>query len=264
MNTDDCFFIGRSHKIVEDYAISGMFGNLAYAIVSDGCSESSDVDIGARILVKSTQEILLRCAPEDRHDDVDIFGIACIHKANRVMDVMSTLSRKALDATLLAAWFYDKKATIVQHGDGVIIHKTKSELWVYHTNLVSGAPDYLSYHLDATRMAAYTQSYMTPKITTTYLNGELLDTVNRLPFEPVIIQKPVEEGDIIAVISDGIGTFTDQNGSSIKWQDIIGEFIGFKTTCGQFVQRRIGAYMRKCNKEFISHADDISMASIIV
>ena len=50
----------------------------------------------------------------------------------------------------------------------------------------------------------------------------------------------------------------------IPWTDLVDEFTGFKNFEGEFVQRRIAAFKRKCLKEGITHSDDISIAAIHV
>jgi hypothetical protein len=74
----------------------------------------------------------------------------------------------------------------------------------------------------------------------------------------------VEEGDVISVITDGINSFRKEDNEVIDWKDLVDEFCGFKNFEGQFVQRRIGAFKRKVNKEKWHHFDDISIASILV
>ena len=56
MNADHYYTIGNSHSVCQDYAISGLVENGAYAILSDGCSSSPDVDVGARMLSLSAKE----------------------------------------------------------------------------------------------------------------------------------------------------------------------------------------------------------------
>ena len=47
MNADNDYKIGYQHIVCEDYSLSGVKfdGSGAYAIVSDGCSASADVDV---------------------------------------------------------------------------------------------------------------------------------------------------------------------------------------------------------------------------
>lgn len=265
MNTDCTFQIGSEHQCCEDYAISSIFGNLAYAIVCDGCSASPDVDFGARVLAMSAKKILLKMMDEgDMHEPPNLFGACSIIAANRIFEIFPYLHSQALDATLNAAWVYDNKLTAVMYGDGIFIHKKKDDYDAYLVQLENGAPDYLSYMLDKDRMREYER--MCPNNKVTYKKTRITDISSSLsnPFNPFIIQCPVEKGDIIAVISDGMNSFRNQDDSSIAWYDIINEFTGFKSMEGEFVQRRLNAFKRKCLKESIHHYDDISIAAIHV
>jgi len=48
MIADHHFCIGKTHKVCEDYATSGITEDgVTYAIASDGCSSSKDTDFGA-------------------------------------------------------------------------------------------------------------------------------------------------------------------------------------------------------------------------
>lgn len=60
MNSDCYFEIGHSHTICQDYALTGKINDvLSYAIISDGCSSSPLVDVGARLLAHSAKEYLI-------------------------------------------------------------------------------------------------------------------------------------------------------------------------------------------------------------
>jgi len=59
---DSFFFIGDSHEICEDYAVSGIHhlneaetNIVPYGIVGDGCSAAKNVDFGSRFLVKAAE-----------------------------------------------------------------------------------------------------------------------------------------------------------------------------------------------------------------
>jgi len=132
-----------------------------------------------------------------------------------------------------------------------------------HIELSSGAPDYLSYHLDPQRK----QSYMALTNNTKDIvirDGDKISTRTYDPFNPFIYNTTVSEGDVISVISDGINSFRKSDNEPIPWTDLVDEFTGFKNFEGEFVQRRIAAFKRKCLKEGITHSDDISIAAIHV
>ena len=58
MNADRSFQIGNDHTICEDFALADVEAGLAYAIVCDGCSASTDVDFGARALAFSAKRTI--------------------------------------------------------------------------------------------------------------------------------------------------------------------------------------------------------------
>jgi hypothetical protein len=264
MNTDCTYRIGSDHSVCEDYAMSSTFGNLAYAIVSDGCSSSPDVDIGSRVLAMSAKKILLQLFAEgNMHEPPNLFGACSIIAANRIFEIFPYLHSQALDATLNAAWVSDNKLTAVMYGDGIFIHKKKDDYTASFVQLSSGAPDYLSYMLDKSRMRDYEGLTINNKVVQTKTQDTIFYTEG-IPFTPVVVQCPVEKGDIIAVISDGMNSFRNDDDSSIAWYDLINEFTGFKSMEGEFVQRRLNAFKRKCLKEGIHHYDDISIAAIHV
>ena len=260
MNTNSTFWIGHDHTICEDYAISGIHKDFAYAIVCDGCSASPEVDFGARVLAKAARENLLRVAAVNPNESTELFGKATIAVAASIFKMFPHLHPQALDATLLATYIHNKKVTACLYGDGVFIHKTKGVTKSVHIGLSSGAPDYLSYHLDDGRMKSYNAMEDNKKEIWTNYEG----IIEGKPFTPFVYQCDADEGDVVAVITDGINSFRKSDNEPIDWKDLVNEFSGFKTTEGEFALRRISAFKRKCLKEGTTHSDDISISSIIV
>lgn len=256
MNADSMFQIGKDHIVCEDYALARVEAGLAYAIVCDGCSASPDVDFGARAMAHSAKRTLKISTVYGSEK----FGEITIRNAARVFDIFPYLHPQALDTTLLLAWVQDKKAYVYMYGDGVFIHKSKDRVDMVHINLTSGAPDYLSYHLDSDRMISYDKLVDNKKKVWTNMDEPCV----YLPFDPYECEFPVEDGDIVAVISDGINSFRKSDDTSLDWKDLVGEFTGFKNFEGEFVQRRLSAFKRKCIKDGMTHGDDISIAAIVV
>ena len=267
MNTDFDFQIGHDHLICQDYALAG--GKLcdaspfdAFAIVSDGCSASPHVDVGARMLGLAARECL-SLVPEL---DYKSFGEEVLRKASGIFMAYGWLNRQALDATLLALTVKGDHARVLIYGDGVFFHKSEAGLYALRVELTSGAPDYLSYNLDSDRKRQYID------MSTKDNEKKVLEIKDEQgtgkfeydPFAPVIILRTVKPGDILAVCSDGVGSFRRADNTGIDWLDMADEFVGFKNTNGVFVKRRFAALKRKCLKEGMTHSDDISIASIIV
>lgn len=277
MNANHYYQIGKGHDTCEDYAQSGVQGNFAYAIVCDGCSSSPDVDFGARMLALSAKEALRISITRERHLGYSDFGETAIRRADTVSAILTLIDPQFLDATLLVAWVDDGKLTAYMYGDGVFFHRTTNSLRAIHVNfkvpihgVIRGAPAYLSYYLDPERKENYENTGGVKEVYDCIIqpNGEKTDvsgtTTERKLFEPVVIEAPVGPGDLIAVCSDGINSFRHPDDTMIPWTDLIQDYVGFKNYEGVFVQRRMTAFERKCQKQLITHLDDISIAAIIV
>ena len=271
MNADHYFSIGHGHIICEDYAISQVIDNGAFAILCDGCSDSPDVDFGARALALSAKRTLMIGGSDMNYD---LFGKITIRNLEHIGDTIP-LDPHSLDATLLATWVKGKEFTTYMYGDGVFFHKTPTTLRIVYVDFEDNTPAYLSYYLDKIRFTDYGSTVLGSKHTldkSYYIGGEtkpnskdVIETENFIkPFDPVTIRGLVSEGDIIGVISDGIKSFSQADGMEIPWEYIVLDFVGFRTTPGVFVQRRLSFLKRQWIKNNISFSDDISMAAIVV
>ena len=259
MNANGTYQIGKDHIACEDYALAYTGPNITYAIVSDGCSASNDVDFGARCLAMSAKREL-RLNP----DALAFDGKNAIINAQRVIDVFPYLSPTFLDATLLVACVKNKHLTVYMYGDGVMVHRKKDGIVSIHIQLSSGAPDYLSYLLDPLRKQSYLDLENNKKEVIIRQGDKESVRDDCAPLDPFIYDTTMVEGEVIAVISDGINSFRKMNNDPIPWTELIEEFTGYKTFEGDFVMRRITAFKRKCLKEGITHSDDISCAAISV
>ena len=269
MNADHSFYIGNTHNVCEDYALSGVVENGAFAIVCDGCSSSPEVDFGARALALSAKRTLAIGGTEMISD---LFGKITIDNLRHITDHFP-LHPHSLDATLLVTWIKNKEFTVNMYGDGVFFHQTTKSIRIIHVEFESNTPAYLSYYLDKLRRKEYDDTVVGDKkitdITIFREDGgeprnmiEVEDYVKA--FEPVTFKGLVEDGDTVGVCSDGINSFKRSDGSDINWQNQIREFIDFKSTAGVFVQRRLGFLKRQWTKNLTTHYDDISLATIII
>jgi hypothetical protein len=256
MNNDSVFCIGISHIVCEDYACSGTHEDQTYAIISDGCSSSENSCLGARLLTLSAREILMRYSEYE----YDTFGANVISRVNTIYDSYPSLHCQALDATLLTAQVKNNRVKGFIYGDGVFIHKSTKGLYAMRVNLNTGAPDYLSYNLDMERKKSYDELGGIKIVDYIDENGK--GRYECKPFSPIVIDRPVECGDIIAICSDGINSFRQPDNTLILWTELLNEFVGFKNFAGVFVKRRLAAFKKKCLKEGITHSDDISLAAI--
>ena len=268
MNADHYYTIGNSHNTCQDYALSGIVDNGAYVIVSDGCSSSPDVDVGARMLTLSAKRTLSIRGTEMNSD---LFGQVTIDNLKSIGNYFP-LHPQSLDATLLVAFVKDKQFKVHMFGDGIFFHQTATTIRIVHVDFESNTPAYLSYYLDKLRLKKYEDTVVGSKrvidISLYKPNAnESKDMIENeeyvKPFDSVSFTGLVEDGDIIGVCSDGVNSFKKGDGSDINWQTQIREFIDFKSTVGVFVQRRLGFLKRQWQKNLITHYDDISMAAIV-
>ncbi|MFN2514557.1 MAG: protein phosphatase 2C domain-containing protein, partial [Pyrinomonadaceae bacterium] len=129
MNVDSAFIIGATHAVCQDYAVAGNglpthqardenSPAAPYLILSDGCSSSPDTDIGARLLVKAAEQILLVYRPLASE-------LPEMHKesAQRALTWagLAGLSPQVVDATLLTAHVRGDELILGCSGDAVIV-----------------------------------------------------------------------------------------------------------------------------------------------
>jgi hypothetical protein len=258
INVDHDFQIGKEHIVCEDYALSGLHANKAIAIVCDGCSASPDVDVGARLLALSARQMCIGHG----YMSFEPFAFAAAHKAHLALESFTSVHPHCLDATLLVAWVEKDEVHAYMHGDGVLVHKRKDGHHFIHVEFSRSAPAYPAYLLDDERKKGYLSAQITKTVVEVTEVGRLERVMT--PFEPMKYNVKVEEGDVIAVISDGINSFRRANNEPIPWEELVNEFTGYKNTTGLFAKRRIAAFKRQCAKEGTTHSDDISIAAIVV
>ena len=173
MKADHHFWIGKTHKVCEDYALSGVkedgvSGDVTYAIVSDGCSSSPNTDIGARILARAATENLFKA-----HRGLEVFSEAVMAKADS-QRLSLGLERSALDATLLVAVNWDgrrrasvfgrsvsevhQRTDIFMMGDGVICIKAKDHREVIRAEYPLNMPYYPSYLLNEANKSLFNKN----------------------------------------------------------------------------------------------------------
>lgn len=277
MNADNDFQIGHSHIVCEDYSLSGVLGwngsMKGYAIISDGCSASADVDFGARILALSARELLSKIDSDilgKKNGMIDYieYGSQIIQRANTIPPLFPNVSERMLDATLLSACFYEGEIKVYMFGDGVFYHKNNEGVNITHVSFTNNAPNYLSYLLDGKRKGGYLELKGGKEITSYKLLAKdkepTITTKTIEPFDPVMFSTPAQDGDLISLCSDGINSFRHSDYTPIPWHKLLDDYFGYKNFEGSFVKRRMAAFKRKCIKEGITHSDDISVASIIV
>jgi len=277
MNTDFYYEIGHSHIVCEDYALAGQIhSGLTFAIVSDGCSSSRDVDVGARVLSHCAKEFVLNSYAKNPQPLENLkaseFFVPIIASANDIMNKLM-LEKFCLDCTLLLALSNGKETRVFAYGDGCIVVKRKNGSVEYtRIEYDAGAPYYLSYSLDERRKNCYFVQYPQKVIVH---DGKIESGVaieNPFPRHHEVngvwdtTTWTFTDLDFITLISDGIMTYEKvQNGKSgdkIPLGRVINDISSYKNFSGQFVERRMNRFKKDCQKENIGHYDDIGVATI--
>lgn len=281
MNTNSYYEIGSYHQVCEDYALSGIYQDMAYAIISDGCSSSENSDVGARLMTHIAKGVLMYI--KDRNlieapEFLQLFKELIVRKGIEVKNSLG-LSTDAFDATLLVNIVLGTKLLSIAWGDGYVIYKNDaSKLIVYDISFSTGAPYYLSYEMSPSKKQNYMDEYGSGLIT---IKNLILSEDGTLEFErsitnPIIAESLYKEAHapmikFATVSSDGLGTYQEDPkacrenvGDKKKYKavEIIPEVMAYKTIAGEFVIRRMQRMKTDMIKAKIVHFDDISCASI--
>jgi hypothetical protein len=288
MNTDSYYEIGESHLVCQDYALSGHINNtIAFAIVSDGCSSSVEVDVGARILSHVAKYYLHMCYESKTEIDPNNIGECNKQFRNFVstpsisISQLMKLQTGALDATLIMAVCDGKVLNISMYGDGGFIIRYRDGRITYRfVEFESGAPYYISYTMNANRRAGYIETFQNP-VNFGCMHLDICNTISNISQKIEVIDIPeniYDKSDFIidlsdnaiesvSLVSDGIRSYRKQsldgaNVSDITAFDMARQFVDFKNYIGTFIQRRMHKVKQVCRKDNITHYDDISVATI--
>lgn len=246
MHADSYFVTGKAHSVCQDYAFASS-GILPFGIVSDGCSSSPLTDIGSRLLthalVREIPALRIKC-------DTDL--IVRVAAAARSTAIALGLPMECLDATLLccSAWYDGVKVAAI--GDGVIAcRKSSGDIEAWHIEYNPSAPEYASYRMDPRRLERFYTEFGSLKQIT-----ELSGNTTKMT-DSFIFQLDIDDAEVVAVMSDGACSF-----EGLQWRDVVYELMSFKSTNGQFVQRRMKRFIKNCQKDGITPYDDVSMAAV--
>jgi hypothetical protein len=253
MNADATISIGSTHAICQDYVIA----RNGYVVLSDGCSSSSDTDIGARLLVKALDQRLSRGGDiEDLHRESARVALGWAN--------MLGLQAQSVDATLLSAHIEADDLIIACSGDGVIILESQTgALDVYAISSPSGYPFYPSYMHQPERLA---QLVANDRCVKHVKHGERITTSDSLT---IAFKFNVAGYKYAAVASDGINSFFHtqpaNNGkrlAQLSLADVLDEFWSFKNSHGAFVERRMKRFKKDTQPKGWQHADDLAIGVI--
>ena len=271
MNQDAFFTIGKTHRVCEDYCLSGMIDKTPYAMLSDGCSGSKDTDFGSRFLVKSAE---LNVQAFTIINDEDKTPTELMNRsyscAKAIFDTVPGLEYTCLDATLLVAYKDKDVIRVICSGDGVIAGVKKDGSMLVRTiEYADNAPVYLNYLFDEERKKQLHAAYNCEKTIKSYdgLQTLINSQTSKENFE--VFEFPIDVYKTIGIFSDGVESFskpvktaTSKNWESVHVVEVVENLLNFKSYAGSFVQRRMQKYLKDFYDAEGQHADDVSAAVI--
>jgi serine/threonine protein phosphatase PrpC len=265
MNSDCAFTIGSTHKVCEDYAIANDSADMSFVALADGCSSSKDSDIGARILVKTVEEL------EVMKIDMTFSGKAYIANAKAVSNMMK-LDQTALDATLLMARVEDGRYVMGCYGDGVTVVGYKNgKILIRSVSFLTSYPQYLSYELNPQRKNSFESVNKGAKLETVSINGGRITSHSVTTPIPALFRDNVDDISFIAIMSDGIHSFYEQvqtetsmTNRPVDFVTVIKDLLDIKGRKGCFVHRLFNSFKKSCATKNWHHSDDLSLAVINV
>ena len=284
MEIDSFYTKGSSHTECQDYALSGSFKNLKgepqpYAVISDGCSSSPHSDLGARLL-SFGYLLCLKLFYVEPYGIRDLTAVS-LYAENHVKTyegllALSPHQASPIDATMLGCTYHDSLVEVSTSGDGyVLARKRESGEWVkIKISFNESAPAYLSYGLSKKRFQKYYADYGVRTLHRVDGPDQISVEVEKLfhaeedfALYPSKCTKQFnfseKDYDLILVASDGLDSFLDSSGKHIEDTIILKELLSFKNFKGNFIQRRVGAFLsRTCKKNGWTHYDDLSVSGL--
>ena len=247
--------IGGTHKVCEDYIIQTVINGCPVIVLSDGCSSSSNTDMGARILCHLAKQYLNRF---QTLDDISYekMGLWVIHNAELIVRQLG-LNLECLDATLIVSILNNNTVNTFIYGDGTILFKNQDQIDIVSISFTKNAPYYLSYLIDDYKADIYSEEGIKKHIN---LNGKLYD--EEAYDYPSIYCKNLNYYDTVMVTSDGIESF-QKDFNSYDINEVAKRFFDIKVRNGEFLKRTLKSSMKGFSKENITHYDDLSVGAFI-
>jgi len=290
IHTDSYYEIGSSHTFCQDYALSGKVNrHISFAIVSDGCSSSPNVDVGARLITHSVKDFLKMkygdCQVID--DDIHKFDLS-LQKYILLNSCASSqylsLPFGALNATLVVSVTDGQKVRLCIYGDGgVIVGHKDGTVEYFSVRFMDNAPYYLYYDYDPLIRDSYFKTFGEQKIWTE-IDRNLMDddnlimdtqffTTKEFSYDKGLTVWETSSISYVINVSDGIESFLDidpqleydqRASKEVSKNVILKEICLIKNYNGNFIQRRLGRMKRDHAKINRIHFDDISAAAMYI
>ncbi|MDE3059547.1 MAG: protein phosphatase 2C domain-containing protein [Pseudomonadota bacterium] len=279
LHTDHYFSIGQAHlgqgSPCQDFALSDVHGDTAFAIVADGCSTGGLTDVGSRVIALSTAQAIRECVGNQPWDKTRRL-IATQQQATMISSRrMLGLNQQDMLATCVYALLSPKGGFVHLQGDGVVAFKHRDgHIRMSRYDWANNMPAYLAYAEDnyAAFIAAQggdVQAFNLSLEGWTYTSQH---GIGREPFRDTfsiekgvagiaiaISQAWLENLEFIAVFTDGVTQIENQD-----WKQAVVDLLAFKNVAGEFAKRRMIRHIKDVQKSGKGPIDDIAYAVIRV
>ena len=284
-STDHYFHIGSAHyqsgKPCQDYALSGVYGSVACAVVSDGCSTGRHTDVGSRVLTLST----LQAIRDHARASSGALNTAVVSITSRQQQILSTtriilgLERSDMLATCGYVYLTPSGGFVHVQGDGVVVLKFRNKkIKMFRYEWQDNTPFYPSYgDGDLERfVAVHGGDWNAVRLQCTsvvrdvdgsYAEEDKKGFTLREGLEGIalnISREELGELEFVGVFTDGITQIGEPNDSSgsLDWREAVREFMAFKTLTGEFAKRRMIRGIKTLAGAGSGPIDDISYAVV--
>ncbi|MDP3645963.1 MAG: protein phosphatase 2C domain-containing protein [bacterium] len=274
-HTDDHFVIGADHvsqgKPCQDYALSGLHGDMAYAVVSDGCSSGGLTDVGSRLMSLSTVAAMRELwstagrMQNDAAEEIDLRQRIILGGVKETLRI----TRNDMLATCAFIYMTPQGGIIHLRGDGVLaIVGRDGHIGLYRFDWANNRPFYPAYIDDNYQSfikahgADVSVKALTSEVWVMRPDEEHVATLTHSiedGIKGITLKISVNDLAYVAVFTDGV---TQVDG--MDWKRSTADLLAFKSIEGVFAKRRMNAFIKSSQKIGRGPLDDIAMAVVRV
>jgi hypothetical protein len=275
MNVDSHYVIGHAHVIggkpCQDFALSGLLPDGAFAVVSDGCSSGGQTDIGARLTSLAAAKSLRYIATISMDSATYIEAMVSMQQRLNFDVAVNILgvNHDDLLATSVYAYVGTEQRFVHLHGDGVVAWRTQGgKTMIIRFDWTDNTPSYPVYDYDnyTKFISRHGGDPSAIKLSSTIWQSSPAESAAESR-----VQYPLSDGirgitltipddaNLIAIFTDGI---TQVEG--LDWTTAVTELLNFKTTAGQFAKRRLNRFVKDHLATGRGPIDDLAYAVIRV
>ena len=277
-SSDHYFHIGHEHVVAgrpcQDHALSFASSDAAVAVISDGCSDGKETDMGARLITFSTVSATRTCGKDDT--PAGLLSLCIRENTKRIREEGAralSLARADLLATELYAYMTPLFGYAFMRGDGVIAWKDRvGKVTMARYDWAHNTPCYPAYEADNFTSFIEVQGKEDEQGLTevvyewTNEDGFKLLSETTLSIKEAVhgvqhdwSKEEIHELSLISVMSDGVTRVDD-----VDWKEVVLQVLALKNTNGEFLKRRLIRMNKDWSKSGIKPLDDIACSTIYI